>query len=66
MISWRPGCVTMIGPARRRSPPRSAISRARPAWRSASGYNYGTQLRFNGAPNYGYYGVMAGASWTLN
>jgi autotransporter adhesin len=34
------------------------------------GYNYGTQLRFNaavtGAPNYGYYGVSAGAAWTLN
>jgi trimeric autotransporter adhesin len=34
------------------------------------GYNYGTQLRFNGAvtgaPNNGYYGVTVGAAWTLN
>jgi hypothetical protein len=34
------------------------------------GYNYGTQLRFNGAfigaPNNNYYGVTVGAGWTLN
>jgi len=34
------------------------------------GYNYGSQLRFNasvtGAPSLGYYGVSAGAGWTLN